>query len=124
MFEITIEDNFSSAHYLRNYNGACENLHGHNWKVIVTVEGEKLDETGLLIDFKELKKILKHILQELDHKLLNDIPFFQKNNPSSENIARYIFENLKKALKQKSELKVKKVTVFENEKTSASYYEK
>jgi 6-pyruvoyltetrahydropterin/6-carboxytetrahydropterin synthase len=123
MFEITIEDNFSSAHYLRNYNGVCENLHGHNWKVVVTVEGKTLNETGLLIDFKELKKILKNILQELDHKLLNDLPFFQKNNPSSENIARYIFEKLKENLGHDPRLKVKKVTVFENEKTSASYYE-
>jgi len=123
MFKLKIQDYFSSAHYLRNYQGRCENLHGHNWKVELVVEGAKLNEIDLLIDFKELKKILKNILTELDHKLLNDLPYFQKNNPSSERIAKYIFEKAKEKLIDYPNIKVKEVTVFETDKASVTYYE-
>ncbi|RKX61212.1 MAG: 6-carboxytetrahydropterin synthase QueD [Thermodesulfobacteriota bacterium] len=123
MFKLKIQDYFSSAHYLRNYQGTCENLHGHNWKVELVVEGAKLNEIDLLIDFKELKKILKNILTELDHKLLNDLPYFQKNNPSSERIAKYIFEKAKEKLIDYPNIKVKEVTVFETDKASVTYYE-
>ena len=123
MFRLKIADYFSSAHYLKNYKGSCENLHGHNWKVEIVVEGQKLNETDILIDFKELKIILKKILDELDHKLLNDISYFKDINPSSEKIAEYIFKKAQEKLQKYSNVKVKKVTVSETEKASATYYE-
>lgn len=120
MFEIKIIDEFSSAHRLRGYKGKCENLHGHNWKVEVVIEGENLDETGLLIDFGILRKKLKEVLNKIDHKNLNSIPFFRKNNPTSENIAVYIYKNLIKILKNE-ELRIKEIVVWENEKQSATF---
>lgn len=123
MYRLKVQDHFSSAHYLRNYQGACENLHGHNWKVELVVEGEKLNEIDILLDFKDIKKILKEVLSELDHRLINELPYFQENNPSSENIARYIFDRVKDKLKVFEGVRVKEVTVFETEKASATYLE-
>lgn len=123
MYRLKVTDYFSSAHYLKNYQGACEKLHGHNWKVELVVEGENLNETEILIDFKELKKILKEVLEELDHRLLNEHPHFQNKNPSSENISKFIFERVKDKIKAFPEVKVKEVTVFETEKASATYLE-
>ncbi len=123
MYRLKIKGSFSSAHYLKNYQGACENLHGHNWVVEVEVKGKKLNSIGLLIDFKELKKALKKVLSELDHKLLNELPFFKENNPSSELIAYYIFKRLEEELSAFPEVKVSSVTVFETEGASATYYE-
>ncbi len=123
MFKLKVEDHFSSAHYLRNYGGSCENLHGHNWKVELVVEGSKLNSSDILIDFKILKKFLKDVLSELDHKLLNDLPYFQNTNPSSERIAEYIFKKMKEKLSDYPDVKVKEVTVYETEKASATYCE-
>lgn len=123
MYRLKVQDAFSSAHFLRNYQGACENLHGHNWKVELVVEGIHLNEIEILIDFKELKKILKEVLEELDHRLINDLPYFQSRNPSSENLARYIFEKVKEKIKEFPNVKVKEVSVYETEKASASYLE-
>jgi 6-pyruvoyltetrahydropterin/6-carboxytetrahydropterin synthase len=123
MFRLKVQDYFSSAHYLRNYQGACESLHGHNWKVELVVEGEQLNNIDILIDFKDLKKILKEVLDELDHRLINDLPYFQERNPSSENIARFVFERIKEKLKAFPEVRVREVTVFETEKASATYLE-
>ncbi|BAU22781.1 6-pyruvoyl tetrahydrobiopterin synthase [Caldimicrobium thiodismutans] len=123
MYRLKVQDHFSSAHYLRNYQGACENLHGHNWKVELVVEGEKLNEIDILLDFKDIKKILKEVLSELDHRLINELPYFQEKNPSSENIARYIFDRVKDKLKVFEGVRVKEVTVFETEKASATYLE-
>ena len=123
MYRLKVKDYFSSAHYLRNYQGACENLHGHNWMVELVVEGEKLNEIEILIDFKELKNTLKEVLSELDHRLINELPYFQKRNPSSENIAKFIFERVKEKLRCYPHVKVKEVTVFETEKASATYSE-
>ncbi len=123
MFKLKVEDHFSSAHYLRNYGGSCENLHGHNWKVELVVEGFKLNPSDILIDFKILKKFLKDVLSELDHKLLNDLPYFQNTNPSSERIAEYIFKKMKEKLSDYPDVKVKEVTVYETEKASATYCE-
>ncbi len=123
MFRLKVQDYFSSAHYLRNYQGACESLHGHNWKVELVVEGEKLNNIDILLDFKDLKKILKEVLDELDHRLINELPYFQERNPSSENIARFIFERIKGKLKAFPGIKVREVTVFETEKASATYLE-
>lgn len=124
MYKLKIKDYFSSAHYLRDYQGACENLHGHNWTVELIVEGEELNEIDILIDFKDLKKILKEVLDELDHRLINDHPYFKAKNPSSENLARFIFEKVKEKIKSFSKIKVKEVTVYETEKASATYFEK
>lgn len=123
MFRLKVQDHFSSAHYLRNYQGACENLHGHNWKVELVVEGETLNDIEILIDFKELKKILKEVLEELDHRLINELPYFQEKNPSSENIAQYIYLKVKEKLQDVPQIRVKEVTVFETEKASATYFE-
>jgi len=117
---IEVTDTFSSAHQLRGYQGKCEHLHGHNWKVTITLSAKKLDAAGLAIDFNEAKKILSGILQKLDHTFLNGHPYFQKLNPSSENIARYIY-NSARSLIPKQKVKVKSVAVWESEKTKAVY---
>ena len=91
MYELKTITQFGAAHQLRNYKGKCENLHGHNWKIEVYVKGENLDENGLLVDFKVIKDKTKEIIEELDHKFLNELECFRDINPSSENIARYIY---------------------------------
>ena len=122
MYELKIIDGFSSAHHLRDYKGKCENLHGHNWKVEVVVKAEITGKSGLVVDFKVLKGKLSRITSEIDHCYINETEYFKVHNPTSENIARYIFEKMKKAVGKKF-FKVKKVTVWENEKQAASYYE-
>jgi len=117
-FEIKIIRYFSSAHSLRGYKGKCEELHGHNWKVEVVVASPKLNSLGMVLDFKELKERLDKVLNSLDHRYLNEIDFFKKINPTSENIARYIFDNLSK---QNPKIKIKAVTVWESEDASATY---
>jgi len=102
MYELTILSDFAAAHNLRGYEGECENLHGHNWKVEVMVTSKELNKIGLAVDFRVLKKMLEGILEKLDHKYLNEILPFDKENPSSENIARYIFNQFKKRLKAKA----------------------
>ena len=118
MYSIKIESYFSSAHSLRGYKGKCEDLHGHNWKVEVTLESAKLDKIGLLLDFHELKNKLNAILEKLDHKYLNNLAYFKKVNPTSENIAKFIYVSLKPKVKH-----LKSVTVWESHNSSASYYE-
>jgi len=122
MYEVVVENSFSAAHNLRGYRRKCEKLHGHNWNVRVTVRGGDLDGTGMLIDFREVKGYLGKILEKLDHRYLNEIPQFRVNNPTSENIARFIFRELKSRLRS-SRYKVNKVTVWESDTTSASYTE-
>uniref|UniRef100_A0A7C4P0S8 6-carboxy-5,6,7,8-tetrahydropterin synthase n=1 Tax=Thermodesulfobacterium geofontis TaxID=1295609 RepID=A0A7C4P0S8_9BACT len=123
MFKLKVQDYFSSAHYLKDYKGPCEKIHGHNWKVELVVEGSKLNNLDILIDFSILKKILKEVLSELDHKLLNELPYFENINPSSERLAEYIFKKVKEKLSSYPNVKVKEVTVFETEKAGATYYE-
>jgi 6-pyruvoyltetrahydropterin/6-carboxytetrahydropterin synthase len=122
MYEVTIEASFSAAHSLRNYRGRCEDLHGHNWKVEVTVVSDDLDEIGLAIDFKILKEKTRAIIDQLDHHHLNELSPFAQRNPSSENIARYLFEQLKEDLKGER-VRLSKVTVWESEGSKATYYE-
>jgi 6-pyruvoyltetrahydropterin/6-carboxytetrahydropterin synthase len=122
MYEVTVEDVFSSAHRLRNYKGKCENLHGHNWKVSVTVRGQNLDNIGLLIDFHIVKEKLKEVIGVLDHTDLNSIAFFKKINPTSENICFYIYRKMKSTLKKYS-VEIKRVDVWESDKQYASYFE-
>ncbi len=122
MFEIVVEDIFSAAHKLRNYKGKCENVHGHNWKVQVAVYGRDLDNRGLLLDFTVLKAELKKVLQSLDHKDINNLPFFRKINPTSENIAFYVHEKIKNSPAIKP-ARVKSVTVWESDRQYAIYTE-
>ncbi|MEW6556455.1 MAG: 6-carboxytetrahydropterin synthase QueD [Elusimicrobiota bacterium] len=121
MFEIFVEDNFSAAHNLRNYKGRCEHLHGHNYNVCISVCGQKLDKTGMLVDFTILKKQLNEIIATLDHKYLNEIKPFDRINPTAENIAKYIHRQIQLKIKN-SKLKIK-VVVWETERNYASYYE-
>jgi 6-pyruvoyltetrahydropterin/6-carboxytetrahydropterin synthase len=94
IFEIEVESQFSAAHRLREYGTKCENLHGHNWNVVAVVQGAGLDSRGVCIDFRDLKKALAKVLDELDHKDLNAVPPFDKINPSAENIARFVYKKL------------------------------
>jgi len=121
VYELTVESRFAAAHQLRNYKGLCENLHGHNWKVQVTVTADALNEIGLGIDFKEIKVVLHQVLKELDHRFLNDLPMFQTDNPSSELIARWIFERLSEHLDQ-GHVRVARVTIWESEEACATYF--
>ncbi len=120
MYELTVISHFSGAHRLRYLHGHCEELHGHNWKVEVSVASPKLNPEGVVIDFKVLKQKVEKVLKELDHTYLNDLPYFSGKEPSSENIARYIFETLKKEFKGLPAT-LKKVTAWESEHASATY---
>ena len=122
MFELDVEREFSSAHNLKGYNGNCSEKHGHNWGVQVFVRSKSLDEIGIAVDFKALKRELDAILLELDHKDLNTIPPFDKINPTSENIARIIYCELGKRLND-DRVKVTKVSVEESPGSRASYFE-
>ena len=122
MFEVAIEVWFSAAHSLRHYRGKCEELHGHNWKVEVTTMREDLDEIGMVIDFKILKEKTREIMELLDHHYLNELQPFTEQNPSSENIARYLYGELRTAL-QEEKVKLSRVTVWESEGAKATYYE-
>src|ERR1700727_2341176 len=91
MFEVTVDDTFAAGHYLRNYKGKCENPHGHNYKIRVTLAGAELDKAGLLLDFKDLREVMKHVIERLDHQMINDIDPFTTINPSAENVAKNFF---------------------------------
>ena len=120
MYHLTIQTHFAAAHNLLHYQGDCENLHGHNWKVEVTVRAESLDKAGLGIDFKILKKKTNVIMDLLDHKYLNDLDMFKETSPSSEHISRYIFEALEKELAEQA-VEVERITVWESDNACASF---
>lgn len=121
MYYLQVEDDFASAHQLREYKGKCENLHGHNWRVMVRVKGERLDGTGMLLDFGILKRLVKDTLDRLDHKFLNETPPFDRINPTSENLSRHLFEEMGRALPDG--VLVHDITVWESEKCAAIYSE-
>ncbi|HEY4361095.1 MAG TPA: 6-carboxytetrahydropterin synthase QueD [Bryobacteraceae bacterium] len=122
MFEVSVEQTFAAGHALRNYKGACENVHGHNFKVRVTLEGIKLDEAGMLVDFLDVKKYMKDIIARLDHQFLNEIAPFDVVNPSAENIAEYFFQQLDKPLKENPvPVAISEVRVWETDIQSACY---
>lgn len=123
MYKLMIESSFSSAHQLRGYKGKCENLHGHNWKVQVYVTSNQLNEIDLVIDFHEVKDMTNQIISKLDHTMLNNVYPFTEINPSSENLARWIFESLKEKMAGYSVIKISAVTVWESATASATYYE-
>lgn len=120
MFIINIYSHFSAAHKLDGYNGACANVHGHNWKVRLSLECKKTDSIGMTIDFKVLKKQFEKILSDFDHKYLNDLEVFSNHNPTSEFIAKIIFEKASTLLNN-SNCEVKEVEVWESEKYSVVY---
>ena len=121
MYKISATTNFAAAHRLRGYEGACENLHGHNWIVKATLGTNELDDIGIAYDFKYLKKNLNEIINQFDHQFLNEIPPFDKINPTSENMAKLIFDSLKEKLPK--HIKVVSVEVSESEKYKAIYEE-
>ena len=123
MYEDTVEDSFAAGHYLRNYKGKCENPHGHNYKVRVTLAGEELDKAGLLLDFKELREVMKNVMDRLDHQMINDLEPFTALNPSAENLAKYFYDqaNLKLDQVSRGRVRVKNVTVYETDTTTATY---
>ena len=125
MFEVTVEAGFSSGHYLRNYRGKCENPHGHNYRVFVTLVGKELDEAGLLLDFKLLKQVMRPVVDRLDHQMINDLEPFTTVNPSAENLARYFYQETAKQLQEMTSgrVKVKDCTLYETDTSFARYYE-
>jgi 6-pyruvoyltetrahydropterin/6-carboxytetrahydropterin synthase len=122
MFVLKIVTDFASAHSLRNYPGDCSRLHGHNWGVEVMVFSNKLDETGIAIDFREIKKQTKVVAKRLDHQYLNEIKPFDALNPTAENIAKYFFDEVG-LLINNQDVKVKEVTIWETPRASVSYSE-
>ena len=122
MYRLMIRTSFAAAHCLLHYQGDCENLHGHNWKVEVAATARDLDKAGLGIDFKILKAETTSFLKSLDHKYLNELPPFLELSPSSENIARYLYFELSRIFNDKN-IKVEMVTVWESDHAGASFYE-
>jgi 6-pyruvoyltetrahydropterin/6-carboxytetrahydropterin synthase len=122
MFEVSVEQTFAAGHALRNYKGACENVHGHNFKIQVTIEGRELDQTGMLVDFLDVKQSMRDVIARLDHKFLNDVPPFDVKNPSAENIAEYFYEELTSGLVSNPvPVRVREVKVWETDIQSATY---
>ncbi len=103
MFEVTVEDTFAAGHYLRNYKGKCENPHGHNYKIRVTLAGAELDKAGLLLDFKDLREVMKHVIERLDHQMINEIEPFTVINPSAENLAKYFYDESNTRLQERDQ---------------------
>jgi 6-pyruvoyltetrahydropterin/6-carboxytetrahydropterin synthase len=134
MFEVSVDETFSAGHALRGYKGKCENPHGHNYKVRLTVQGPKLDSIGLLFDFVHLKQVLHAVINNMDHKYLNDQPPFIELNPSAENIAKYLYDEVSRGLNDmapstaasaidaKNVPRITSVTVWETDITSATYH--
>jgi 6-pyruvoyltetrahydropterin/6-carboxytetrahydropterin synthase len=125
MYEVTVEDSFAAGHYLRHYKGKCENPHGHNYKVRVTLAGEVLDRAGLLVDFKDLRDVIKQVIERLDHQMINDLEPFTTLNPSAENLAKYFYDetNSKLTRETNERVRVKDVTIWETDETTARYFE-
>jgi len=123
MFEVTIEESFAAGHALRNYRGKCENVHGHNYRCQVTIEGGQLDEIGLLVDFVELKRVVHSVLDRMDHQWLNDFPPFDVLNPSAENMARYIYQQVNEGIKTREGVRLANVRLWETDTAHATYRE-
>jgi 6-pyruvoyltetrahydropterin/6-carboxytetrahydropterin synthase len=121
MYELKVITHFAAAHQLKESKGPCEDLHGHNWKIEVCVISETLDDVGLAIDFGVLKRHVNGVVETLDHKFLNDLEAFKHQNPSSENIARFIADQLSLSLNDQ-EVKISRVTAWESETACATYY--
>ena len=123
MYEIEVRAAFEAAHFIEGYAGKCPRLHGHNWEVVAVVRGEKLDALGMLIDFKILKAELKKVLDEFDHRFLNELEPFAEENPTAENLARKVFERLASSEIFSGTVKLHAVRVCESPNSSVTYYE-
>ena len=123
MYEVSVKSSFSAAHNLKDIGGKCENLHGHNFTVEVRISARELSDQGILIDFRELKSELAEVLGVLDHHFLNEIPPFTDHNPSSEHIARFIHDEMKKRIEKKRVDAPLRVDVWESDTSRASYWE-
>lgn len=119
MYDLIVETNFAAAHNLRGYKGKCEKLHGHNWKVQIVLTAEKLDHLGMVMDFKEVKEATNNILKKYDHTYLNELDEFTEENPTTENLARILHNELSQELPPG--ITVSKVTAWESENCGASY---
>ena len=120
MYEVTVEHTFAAGHALRGYKGKCENIHGHNYRLWVTIAGEDLDETGILMDFVEVRALIKSVVSRIDHRFLNDFPPFDQINPSAENMAKFFYDEIEPAVRAKG-LKILGTTIWETDTTSATY---
>lgn len=118
MYELKTQMYFSAAHHLLNYDGACENQHGHNWLVEAFIQGDMLDKSNILIDYKVLKKELKEVLDYLDHEDINELPEFKEISPSSEILAKFIYDKMKEKISL-----ISKISVWETSTACASYFE-
>jgi 6-pyruvoyltetrahydropterin/6-carboxytetrahydropterin synthase len=122
MYEVSVDETFAAAHNLRGYKGKCEDLHGHNYKVRVTLAGKEVDSVGLLYDFVHLKQVIQSVIRSLDHKYLNELSPFDVVNPSAENIAKYIYDQTAKQLHQTPNgAGVSSITVWETDVTAVTY---
>jgi 6-pyruvoyltetrahydropterin/6-carboxytetrahydropterin synthase len=119
MFEISVEDTFAAGHALRNYHGKCENVHGHNYKVVVTVEGEHLNAAGLLMDFADLKRLLHGVMDRLDHKFLNEMEPFDEISPTAENMSKFFYDELSRGLP--ADVRLASVKIWETDASAAVY---
>src|SRR5713226_9190242 len=121
MFEVSVEQTFAAGHALRNYRGKCENVHGHNYRVRITVQGEQLDSIGLLVDFAEVKRLMTGAIEYLDHRFINDLPPFDVLNPSAENIAKYFHDRVSEGMQNDAPVRISEVRVWETDTSSAVY---
>jgi len=119
MFEVSVEETFAAGHALRGYRGKCENVHGHNYRVQLTIEGHELDNIGLLVDFVEVKRLIRGVVERLDHRFINDLPPFDILNPSAENLAKYFYEEINEQLPPP--VRLGQVKIWETDITSATY---
>jgi 6-pyruvoyltetrahydropterin/6-carboxytetrahydropterin synthase len=120
MFEVSVEQSFAAGHALRNYHGKCESVHGHNFRVRISIQGEHLDATGLLVDFLEVKNLIGGVIERLDHQFLNDLPPFDEINPSAENIAKYFYDRICVGLTNAG-VRIAEVRIWETDASSAVY---
>jgi len=120
MFEVAVEQTFAAGHALRNYRGKCENVHGHNYRVLVTLQGQELDSIGLLVDFVEVKALIHRVVDRLDHQFINDLAPFDILNPSAENMARYFYDEISAGL-AKGPVRLSAVQIWETDTASATY---
>jgi len=125
MYEVSVEESFAAGHALRGYRGKCENPHGHNYKVRVTLAGESLDNIGLLLDFREVKDVMNAVIDRLDHQYLNDVEPFVRLNPSAENMAKYFYDEIGTMLKARTDGRVwvRQIKLWETDTTTATYFE-
>lgn len=123
MFQVSVEETFSAGHALRGYKGKCENVHGHNYRVQITLEGPQLDDIGLLVDFTRVKQVMREVIKRLDHQFINDLEPFTTVNPSAENMAKYFFEEVSNQLKDLPPgVLVKDVVIWETDTAYAKYW--